>query len=101
MPLDLPTPLERAPDALAPGRPLWLKLEDGNELGAFKWRGALPTMQPWRESGVAAVVTASTGNHGAAVAWAARRLGISAIVYAPGGAAHEKILLIEGLGARV
>jgi threonine dehydratase len=101
MPLDLPTPLERAPDGLAPGRPLWLKLEDGNELGAFKWRGALPTMQRWRERGVAAVVTASTGNHGAAVAWAARRLGISAIVYAPGGAAHEKILLIEGLGARV
>ena len=101
MPLDLPTPLERAPGNLARGRPLWLKLEDGNELGAFKWRGALPTLQRWRERGDSTVVTASTGNHGAAVAWAARRLGMSAIVYAPGGASHEKILLIEGLNARI
>ena len=58
-------------------------------------------MQRWRERGVATVVTASTGNHGAAVAWAARRLGMIAVVYAPGGASHEKILLIEGLGARI
>lgn len=101
LPLGLPTPLERAPEGLSAGRQLWLKLEDGNELGAFKWRGALPTMQRWRERGVSTVVTASTGNHGAAVAWAARRLGISAIVYAPGGASHEKILLIEGLNARI
>jgi threonine dehydratase len=101
MPLGLPTPLERAPEGLAAGRLLWLKQEDGNELGAFKWRGALPTLQRWRERGVSTVVTASTGNHGAAVAWAARRLGISAIVYAPGGASHEKILLIEGLNARI
>jgi threonine dehydratase len=101
MPLHLPTPLERAPEGLAQGRPLWLKLEYGNELGAFKWRGALPTMQRWRERGVSTIVTASTGNHGAAVAWAARRLGIPAIVYAPGGASHEKILLIEGLNARI
>lgn len=101
MSLDLPTPLERAPESLARGRRLFLKLEDGNELGAFKWRGALPTLQRWRERGVTTVVTASTGNHGAAVAWAARRLGMAAIVYAPGGASHEKILLIEALGARI
>ena len=101
MSLDLPTPLHRAPEGLAPGRDLWLKVEDGNELGAFKWRGALPTLQRWRERGVSTVVTASTGNHGAAVAWAARRLGMAAIVYAPGGASHEKILLIEGLNARI
>lgn len=101
MPLGLPTPFERAPESLAAGRSLWLKQESGNELGAFKWRGALPTLRRWRERGVSMVVTASTGNHGAAVAWAARRLGIPAIVYAPGGASHEKILLIEGLGARI
>ncbi len=101
MPLYLPTPLTRAPDGLGPGRELWLKEEDLNELGAFKWRGAMPTMQRWRERSEATVVTASTGNHGAAVAWAARRLGIPAIVYAPGGAAHDKVVLIEGLGARI
>ena len=37
---DLPTPLEEAPpDAVAAGRPLFLKREDVHELGAFKWRG--------------------------------------------------------------
>ena len=37
-----PTPLEEAPPALAAGRRLLLKREDTHELGAFKWRGALP-----------------------------------------------------------
>lgn len=101
MPLYLPTPLTPAPQGLAPKHRVFLKREDGNELGAFKWRGALPTMQRWRERGAATVVTASTGNHGAAVAWAARRLGLPAIVYAPGGASHDKLSLIEGLGARI
>jgi len=78
-----PTPLERAPAALADGRDLWLKREDEHELGAFKWRGALPAMQAFRDAGATAVVTASTGNHGAASAWAAARLGVQAIVYAP------------------
>ena len=101
MPLDLPTPLTPGPEDLAPGRRLLLKHEEGNELGAFKWRGALPTVARWRERGAVTVVTASTGNHGAAVAWAARRLGMPAIVYAPGGASREKLALIEALGARV
>jgi threonine dehydratase len=101
MSLDLPTPLTPGPEDLAPGRRLLLKREEGNELGAFKWRGALPTVARWRERGAVTVVTASTGNHGAAVAWAARRLGMPAIVYAPGGASREKLELIEELGARV
>ena len=67
------TPLEPAPPELAPGRELWLKREDLHELGAFKWRGALPTLREYQEGGAAVVVTASTGNHGAATAWAARR----------------------------
>jgi threonine dehydratase len=46
-------------------------------------------------------VTASTGNHGAATAWAARRLGLRAIVYAPEGAAQAKIGLVGGLGAEL
>ena len=81
-----PTRLEPAPAGLAPGRDVWLKREDEHELGAFKWRGALPAMQAFRDAGATAVVTASTGNHGAASAWAAARLGVRAIVYAPEGA---------------
>src|ERR671924_78324 len=60
------TPLEEAPASLAGGRRLLLKREDLHELGAFKWRGALPALRRYRERGANAVVTASTGNHGAA-----------------------------------
>ncbi len=47
---------------------IWLKREDEHQLGAFKWRGALATIEARRPE---VVVTASTGNHGAATAWAA------------------------------
>jgi threonine dehydratase len=93
------TPLELAPDALAPGFRLFLKREDVHELGAFKWRGALPALERFRAGGAAAVVTASTGNHGAATAWAARRLGIEAVVYAPEGASRTKLDHLTRLGA--
>jgi threonine dehydratase len=47
------------------------------------------------------VVTASTGNHGAATAWAAARLGLEAVVYAPEGASRPKLDHLERLGADV
>jgi threonine dehydratase len=93
------TPLEPAPDRIARGRPLYLKREDLHELGAFKWRGALPVLERYRAQGTQAVVTASTGNHGAATAWAARRLGLGAIVYAPTSASRVKLDRLEQLGA--
>ena len=96
----LPTPLEPAPPTLGGGS-LFLKREDVHELGAFKWRGALPVLAAYREGGAATVVTASTGNHGAATAWAAASLGLDAVVYAPEGAAQAKLDLIGGLGAEV
>ena len=96
-----PTPLELAPESLAPGRELFLKREDVHELGAFKWRGALPTLEEYREGGAKTVVTASTGNHGAATAWAAERLGLRAIVYVPASASREKLAIIERFGADV
>jgi threonine dehydratase len=97
----LPTPLEPAPPALAGGRPLHLKREDVHELGAFKWRGALPTIASYKRKGASAVITASTGNHGAAVAWACKELGLRAMVYAPAGASLAKLALIDSLGADV
>jgi threonine dehydratase len=96
-----PTPLERAPESLAPSRELFLKREDVHELGAFKWRGALPTLEEYREGGAKTVVTASTGNHGAATAWAAERLGLRAIVYVPASASREKLAIIDRFGAEV
>ena len=96
-----PTPLERAPASLASGRELYLKREDEHELGAFKWRGALPTLEQYRAGGATAVVTASTGNHGAATAWAAERLGLRAVVYVPASASRAKLAIIERFGAEV
>jgi threonine dehydratase len=95
------TRLEEAPAELAPDRRLLLKREDEHPLGAFKWRGALPVLEGYREQGAAAVVTASTGNHGAATAWAAERVGLRAVVYAPEAATRAKIALVEELGAEV
>jgi threonine dehydratase len=98
---DPPTPLEDAPPSLAADRPLFLKREDTHELGAFKWRGALPVLERFRDQGADAVVTASTGNHGAASAWAAERLGMRAVVFVPEGASEAKVGLLERLGAEL
>jgi threonine dehydratase len=91
------TPLEHAPAELGGGRNVWLKREDAHELGAFKWRGALPTLERWRSD----VVTASTGNHGAAAAWAAQRVGVRATVFVPEQVSEAKLSLLERLGADV
>jgi threonine dehydratase len=80
---------------------VFLKREDVHELGAFKWRGALPVLTAYRDGGADTIVTASTGNHGAATAWAADRLGLKALVYAPEGATRAKLALIEQLGAEI
>lgn len=95
------TPLERAPAALAEGRDLWLKREDVHQLGAFKWRGAEPAVQALRAGGATAVVTASTGNHGAATAWVAARCGLRAIVFAPQDVSRTKLALLQQHGADV
>jgi len=77
---------------------LWLRREDEHELGAFKWRGALAVLEATRPD---VVVTASTGNHGAATAWAARRLAVRAVVFVPEGASRAKLALIEAQGAEL
>ena len=94
----IPTPLE---ETNLLGRRLLLKREDSHELGSFKWRGALPTLEEYQRKGAETVITASTGNHGAATAWAAERLGMRAIVFASEGASRTKVEQIESLGADV
>jgi threonine dehydratase len=94
-------PLEPAPPALDRGLRLFLQREDTHELGSFKWRGALPALEQFAADGARGVVTASTGNHGAATAWAAQRLGLEAVVFAPEGASRTKLALLERLGADV
>jgi threonine dehydratase len=80
---------------------VWLKREDVHELGVFKWRSTLPVVAELARRGQAAVVTSSTGNHGAAVAWACRRHGANAVVFVPPGAAEQKLALLERFGADV
>jgi threonine dehydratase len=72
-----------------------------HELGAFKWRGALPALEKYRGEGADAVVTASTGNHGAATAWAAERTGMRAVVFVPESASESKVAILEQLGAEL
>jgi threonine dehydratase len=75
-----------------------LKLEHMQHTGSFKARGAVNTLVagPVPPAGV---VAASGGNHGAAVAWAARRLGHAARIYVPELAGAAKIALIRAQGA--
>jgi threonine dehydratase len=77
---------------------IWLKREDEHELGAFKWRGAQAVLDQLRPP---VVVTASTGNHGAATAWAAKRAGVRAIVFVPQQASAAKVALIQAQGAEL
>jgi threonine dehydratase len=88
-------------EAVLGGRRVLLKREDRHELGAFKWRGALPVLEEWKSDGAETVVTASTGNHGAATAWAAERLGLRAVIYVPEQATRAKVALAEDLGAEL
>ena len=93
-----PTPLQRS--ALSgPAGAIWLKREDEGPNGAFKWRGALCACAAYAKEGATSVVTASTGNHGAATAWAAKRLGLEAHVVVPAEASETKCRLIVDAGA--
>jgi threonine dehydratase len=81
---------------------LWLKCENLHPTGAFKLRGA--TNAVLRLSGsarAAGVITDSSGNHGQALAYTARRLGIPCVVVMPAVASPFKIEAVRSLGAEV
>ena len=89
----------RSIDALV-GAELWFKCENLQRVGAFKFRGACNAV--WSLSDAIAqkgVVTHSSGNHGAALALAARTRGIPAHVVVPDGAVRSKVEAIEVYGA--
>lgn len=84
------------------GNDVFLKAENLQKTGAFKFRGACNAlMSLGREEGLRGVVTASSGNHGQAVACAAARLGYSAVVVVPVDASPAKVAAVEGYGAKV
>ena len=80
------------------GPSLALKLEHMQHTGSFKARGAMNSLLSM-DVPTSGLVAASGGNHGAAVAWAAARLGHKARIYVPEIAGPAKINLIKSLGA--
>ena len=86
--------------AVAPD--VFLKLESELPTGSFKVRGALYALAIHMQRRVVReVVTASTGNHGAAVAFAARQHGIAATIFLPRNPNPVKARRIASLGARI
>jgi threonine dehydratase len=84
------------------GAELLFKCENFQKVGAFKARGACNAVFSLREEQAGrGVVTHSSGNHGAALAWAARKRGIPATVVVPENAPAPKKRAIVGYGARV
>jgi threonine dehydratase len=85
------------------GTDIWIKHENHTPLGAFKIRSALVYFRRLREAGGArgTVVTATRGNHGQAVALAARREGMDPVVYVPRGNSVAKNRAMSALGARL
>jgi threonine dehydratase len=82
------------------GRPVWLKAENLQRTGSFKIRGAFNKLASLNEAERAAgVIAASAGNHGQAVARAARDLDIKATVYMPQDAPMAKLEATRGYGA--
>jgi len=96
-PLDYSLPLSQDT-----GCEVYLKLENLQHTGSFKVRGALNKMlalaaaQP-----VGGVVAASTGNHGAAVAFGGRKLGLKPLIFVPDNASPAKMAAIRRLGAEI
>jgi threonine dehydratase len=82
------------------GAPIAFKLELLQHAGSFKPRGAFTNLLT-RTVPEAGVVAASGGNHGAAVAFAARRLGIPARIFIPDVASPAKIAQIKSYGAEL
>jgi len=84
------------------GAKVLLKAEPFQRSGSFKFRGAynrLSLLDPAARA--AGVVAFSSGNHGAAVALAARLLGIAAVIVVPADGSPAKLAAIEGYGAQL
>jgi threonine dehydratase len=84
------------------GRSVQLKAENLQRTGAFKIRGAVNTIAALTaEERAAGVIAASAGNHGQAVAWAAREAGIAATVFMPQDSPMAKVDATRNYGAQV
>jgi threonine dehydratase len=85
------------------GQEVWVKHENHTPTGAFKIRGGLVYMDWLRRTQphVTGVITATRGNHGQSIAFAARRAGLRAVIYVPHGNAVEKNAAMRAFGAEL
>jgi threonine dehydratase len=84
------------------GVELWIKHENHQPIGAFKVRGGINLIsQLGNEERARGVITASTGNHGQSIAYAARLFEVDPIVCVPEGANPIKVDSMQALGAKV
>ncbi len=98
-----PTPLYRYPalDTLT-GAQLWIKHENHQPVGAFKVRGGVNLLtQLTDDERGRGVASASTGNHGQSIAYAANLLGIRAVICVPERSNPVKVESMQALGAEV
>lgn len=94
------TPIMPAPSlSQLAGDEVWLKCEHQQETGSFKLRGASNAVA--QLGNVAGVTTASTGNHGRALAHAAKELGVPAVICVSRLVPQNKLTAIKVLGAEV
>lgn len=84
------------------GTEIYIKHENYQPVGAFKVRGGINLVsQLSAEERARGVISASTGNHGQSVAYAARLFGVKARIIVPEGANPGKVAAIRGMGAEV
>ena len=85
------------------GCELWIKHENHTPTGSFKMRGGLVYLDWLRRNHpeVTGVVTATRGNHGQSIAFAARRLKLRAVIVVPHGNSREKNAAMRAWGAEL
>jgi threonine dehydratase len=85
------------------GTELWVKHENHTQTGAFKLRGGLVYLDDLKRAqpSIAGVISATTGNHGQSIAYAATRLGMKAVIVVPRGNSPEKNRAMQGFGAHL
>lgn len=100
----LPTPQHCWPLlAERTGAEVWVKHENHTPIGAFKVRGGLTYLRALRrrEPSLTGVITATRGNHGQSVAFAAQRTGFHTTIVVPEGNSVEKNAAMRALGAEL
>ena len=85
------------------GTDCWIKHENHTPVGAFKIRGGLTYFDALKTRGEmpTEVISATRGNHGQSMGWAARALGVACTIVVPQGNSLEKNAAIRALGVRL